>query len=247
MIEIDGAFGEGGGQVVRTALTLSALTGQPAHIRRIRANRRTPGLAPQHLTGVRALARLCQADVQGAGLRSTEVVFRPRSEPQAGDYQVDVAEAAQGGSAGAVTLVFQTLLFPLLFAVGTSHLTLKGGTHVAWSPPFDYVAQVYLPTLARMGGEVTCQLDAWGFYPRGGGQLTATVAGLESSQAEGMATSLARDPLKSLTLTERGDLQRVQGVAVACNLPAHIAQRMANRARIFQPRQLFPECSARPV
>jgi len=217
-IDIDGAFGEGGGQVLRTALTLSALTGQATRIRRIRAKRRNPGLAPQHLTGVQAMARICQAELKGATLRSTEIVFRPRSAPQAGRYRFDVTNGAPGGSAGAMTLVFQTLLWPLLFAAGSSHLILKGGTHVAWSPPFDYIAQVYLPTLAPMGIEATCALEAWGFYPAGGGELTATITG--SPQRS----------LQPLTLTERGDLQQVHGRAIACNLPAHIAQRMANRA-----------------
>lgn len=218
MIEIDGAFGEGGGQVLRTALTLATLTGQPTHIRRIRANRRTPGLAPQHLTGVQALASICEAGLQGATLRSTEVVFRPQSRARPGHYRFDVTEAAQGGSAGSVTLVCQTTLLPLIFAADPSHLTLKGGTHVPWSPPFDYLVHVYLSTLAPMGVEASCQLAAWGFYPVGGGEFTVTIAGLE------------RLPLKPLILLERGNLRRVQGVAVAGNLPSHIAQRMTDRA-----------------
>lgn len=113
MIEIDGSYGEGGGQVLRTALTLSALTGRPARIRRIRAGRRNPGLAPQHLTGVLALAAICDAEVRGAAIGSAEVEFHPRSAPRAGEYTFDVSDAAQGGSAGSVTLIFQTLLLPL--------------------------------------------------------------------------------------------------------------------------------------
>ncbi len=248
MIEIDGAFGEGGGQVLRTALALAALTGQPTHIRRIRANRRTPGLAPQHLTGVQALARICEADLQGATLRSTEVDFRPQSRARAGHYRFDVAEAAEGGSAGSVTLLFQATLFPLVFAAGPSHLILKGGTHVSWSPPFDYLAQVYLPTLAPMGVEVSCQLAAWGFYPVGGGELTATIAGLGSSATAENATHSAATPLRPLTLMEQGNLRRVRGVAVASNLPSHIPQRMTDRAsRVLRDAGLRVEITPKRV
>jgi RNA 3'-terminal phosphate cyclase (ATP) len=147
ILEIDGAYGEGGGQVLRTSLTLSVLTGRPMHISRIRAGRRNPGLAPQHLTNVFAVARICDADVQGATLGSTEVRFQPRSRPRPGAYLFDVTHVAQGGSAGSVTLILQTLLLPLAFAEKASHLTLQGGTHVPWSPPFEHIAYVYLPTV----------------------------------------------------------------------------------------------------
>ena len=217
LIEIDGSYGEGGGQVLRTALALSALTGQPTRIDRIRAGRRNPGLAPQHLAGVLATARICDAAVQGAAVGATTITFEPRERPRPGAYHVDVAESAQQGSAGSVTLILQTLLLPLAFAGATSHLTLRGGTHVAWSPPFDYLEQVYLPTLARAGFRADCHLDAWGFYPVGNGQISARVEPVKL-------------PLTSLTLEERGELQQVQGRAIACNLPADIAQRIANRA-----------------
>lgn len=230
VVNIDGSYGEGGGQVLRTALTLSALTGQPTRIHSIRAGRRNPGLAPQHLTAVLATARVCDADVRGAAIGSTEITLHPRSRPRPADYSVDVTQAAQGGSAGSVALIFQTLLLPLTFTAAASQLTLKGGTHVAWSPPFEYLAHVYLPTVARMGLRAECRLDAWGFYPVGGGQITASIHGL--GQPEGMAAADGPDrTLTPLTLCERGTLKRVWGTAVACNLPADIAQRMANRAR----------------
>jgi RNA 3'-terminal phosphate cyclase (ATP) len=219
MIEIDGSYGEGGGQVLRTALTLSTLTGQAAHLRRIRAGRRNPGLAPQHLTGVLALARICAAEVHQAAIGSTEIVFEPHSAPYAGTYVFDVAQAAPGGSAGAVSLILQTLLLPLTFAEGASAVTVKGGTHVPWSPPFEYLAHVYLPTAARMGLKAECRLEGWGFYPMGGGQVAAEVEG-------GSPTTLT-----PLALTERGRLKRIWGTATACKLPSHIAQRMADRAR----------------
>jgi RNA 3'-terminal phosphate cyclase (ATP) len=220
LIEIDGSYGEAGGQVLRTALTLSTLTGRPTRLVNIRAGRKNPGLAPQHLTGVLALAKICNAEVQGAALESTELVFTPRSRPRSGDYTFDVTRAAKKGSAGSVTLIFQTLGVSLAFAASPSNITLKGGTHVPWSPPFEYLKEVYLPIVARMGVKAECRLDAWGFYPRGAGQLTATVHPLTGPDSR----------LTAITLLERGELKRIKGTAVACNLQSRIAQKMANRA-----------------
>lgn len=217
MIAIDGSFGEGGGQVVRTALTLSALTGQPVRLHSIRAKRSNPGLAPQHLTGVLALAQICNAGVHGATLKSTSLEFHPQSRPLAGSYLFDVTKAAPGGSAGSVTLILQTLLLPLALADGPSTLTLQGGTHAPWSPPFHYLAHVFLPTVARMGLHASIRLDAWGFYPAGGGQISAEISPIDS--------------LSPLSLIERGALKRVWGEGVAANLPAHIPQRIVSRAR----------------
>ena len=217
MVELDGAQGEGGGQILRTALTLAALTGQAVHVRNVRAARRNPGLAPQHLAVVLSLAQVCAAEVEGAALRSTELTFRPGAPPAAGDYYCDVAAAAQGGSAGAVSLILQALLPPLALAGGESRARLKGGTHVPWSPSCHYVQHVYLPMLARLGVRAEVNLEAWGFYPAGGGEVSATITD-------------AQLPLTSFRCTERGALKRVHGVAVAANLPAHIPQRMANRA-----------------
>ena len=137
MLTIDGSYGEGGGQVLRTSLALSAITGQPVRVEDIRAGRRKPGLRPQHLTGVRAAAKICDAEVDGAKLNAQSLTFAPRSAPRAGTYTFDVAQAAKGGSAGSVSLILQTVLLPLALAEGTSQLTLRGGTHVAWSPPVD--------------------------------------------------------------------------------------------------------------
>ena len=229
MVEIDGSYGEGGGQVLRTALTLAALTGQPTHIRNIRAGRRKPGLAAQHLTGVLALADLCSAEVRRAVLGSQELEFIPRRKPRPGCYQFDVTHATTGGSAGSVTLILQTLLLPLAAAGAGSQLTLRGGTHVPWSPPFEYIEQVYLPMLARLGLAASCRLDAYGFYPAGSGQLSAEVQGTAECDTGAMPNVTCLG-LKPLVLTERGALRRVSGTALACNLPAHIAQRLANRA-----------------
>lgn len=220
-VEIDGSFGEGGGQVVRTSLTLSALTGRPVAIHNIRKNRPNPGLAPQHLTNVLALAEICDAKVEGAEIGSMKLLFEPQCKPRAGRYVFDVTEAAQNGSAGSVTLILQTLLLPLALANSKSHLVLRGGTNVAWSPPYEYIAHVFLPTLERMGIKVQCQLNAPGFYPVGGGEITVEIFG-----SQGFNTA----SLMPIKLIERGNLRRIWGNATACNLPAHIPQRMADRA-----------------
>ncbi|MEE8163544.1 MAG: RNA 3'-terminal phosphate cyclase [Anaerolineae bacterium] len=177
MIVINGSYGEGGGQVLRTSLTLSALLGEPVRIENIRAKRRKPGLQAQHLTGVRAIAEICDAELEGAHLGSLALTFRPLSSPRAGEYSFDVAKARKGGSAGATSLVFQTLLLPLAFAPGQSRLTIRGGTHVAWSPAFHYLKYVYLPTLAHTGLEARVEIERWGWYPIGGGEMTALIKG----------------------------------------------------------------------
>jgi RNA 3'-terminal phosphate cyclase (ATP) len=218
MITIDGSYGEGGGQVLRTSLTLSILTGQAARIENIRAGRPKPGLAAQHLTAVRAAAAICDATVGGDRIGSQSLIFEPGGPVRAGTYTFDVAQMKEGGSAGSVSLVFQTVFLPLALATGASQLTLRGGTHVAWSPPFPYLAEVYLPAMARLGLHATVELKVWGFYPAGGGEITAHIPGNVGE-------------IRPLSLTKRGALQRAWGIAIASNLPAHIPQRMANRTR----------------
>jgi len=218
MIEIDGAYGEGGGQILRTALGLAAVLGRSVRIERIRAGRAQPGLAAQHLTAVWALAAVCDAGLEGDELGSQTLVFAPGRPPRAGDYAFDVAEARPGGSAGAIALVLQALLPPLLLAAGDSTLTLRGGTHMAWSPPFDYLRDVWLPTLRAAGVTADLTLERWGFYPVGQGEIQARIRGRAAA-------------LRPLRLEQRGPLRRVGGRAVAANLPAHIPQRMADRAR----------------
>jgi len=217
MLAIDGSHGEGGGQVLRTTLALAAITGQSVRIENIRAGRRKPGLRPQHLAAVWAAAATCGARVEGDELGSQTLLFDPDGAPRPGDYVFDVAEAAQGRSAGSVGLVLQTVLVPLALASGESRLTLCGGTHVPWAPSASYLKHVFLPTVARMGVLARAAWDRWGFYPAGGGELTVHVVGQDR-------------PLRPLELVERGVLQRVFGTAAAMNLPAHIPQRMAARA-----------------
>ena len=234
ILVIDGSYGEGGGQVLRTALSLAVLLSRPVRLVNIRAGRRKPGLQAQHLTGVRAAARICAADGEGARLGSQELTFVPRTAPRAGIYTFNVAEARRGGSAGAASLVFQTVLLPLALANGQSRLTIQGGTHVEWSPPFDYLKRVYLPTLARMGVRAKVHLKKWGWYPVGGGEMTAVIEGIGGEE------KLRR--LNGLTLTERGQLLQVRGLSATSNLPRHIARRQQRRAvqvlrgRGFNPR-----------
>jgi RNA 3'-terminal phosphate cyclase (ATP) len=214
---VDGAHGEGGGQILRTSLTLSALSGRAVRFVDIRAGRPRPGLAAQHLTAVRAAAALCQAAIEGDALGSTELSFSPRRAVRAGTYDFDVAEAREGGSAGAVTLVLQTVLLPLALAEGQSVLTIHGGTHVPWSPSGDYVHDVWLPILGRMGLSARFELVRSGWYPAGGGTIRVSVAG--------------GTRLDALVCEARGALRIVRGRAIAANLPSHISQRMADRAR----------------
>jgi RNA 3'-terminal phosphate cyclase (ATP) len=216
MLIIDGNEGEGGGQMLRTSLALAALTGKPFRMKNIRARRRNPGLAPQHLAGVRAAAQVCAAEVKGDALRSEEIRFIPGAAPQAGDYVFDVSKLAETPSAGAITLLMQSILLPLAFAEGESTVTLRGGTNVLWSPPIHYVEWVLLPTLARMGLEAALAIDTLGWYPKGGGEVHLWLAG--------------NADLTGVDLNGRGAIEDVFGVGVASSLPAHIPDRMAKRA-----------------
>ncbi|MGZ4969680.1 MAG: RNA 3'-terminal phosphate cyclase [Methylobacter sp.] len=213
---IDGSYGEGGGQILRSALSLAAITGRPVRIDNLRANRKKPGLAAQHLTSVRAAAMLCDAELKGAELGSRTLQFIPRKPVRSGDYVLDVAEAREGGSAGATMLVLQTLLLPLALAEGVSTVILRGGTHVNMSPSYDYVHDVWLPTLARMGVNAGLSLVLSGWYPVGRGEARLRIAG----SAE----------LLPLHLEHRGPLLAVSGRALAANLPAHVCERMASHA-----------------
>jgi RNA 3'-terminal phosphate cyclase (ATP) len=213
MLYIDGAFGEGGGQIVRTALALAALTGKAVRIEDVRARRERPGLRAQHCAAVRALGEICNAGMAGAAIGSRTLTFEPGGPPRPGQYRWEI------GTAGAVSLVFQAVLWPLAFAAGGSDVTLTGGTHVQWSPPVDYVRQVYLPALndvAMRPPIADVSVERWGWYPRGGGILHAVIPGDAC--------------LRSLTLTERGSLQSVSVLSAASCLPDHVVRRQADRA-----------------
>ena len=172
MLVLDGSYGEGGGQIVRTSLSLAALTDKPVRLVNIRTGRAKPGLRPQHLTAVQALAQITRAELTGATIGSTHLTFSPRGI-YPGSYIFDVAEKT--GSAGSVSLVAQTLLPVLLFAQSPSTLIIKGGTHVPWSPPVHYLMAVFLPALREMGVSADLKIKQWGFYPQGGGEIVLQV------------------------------------------------------------------------
>jgi RNA 3'-terminal phosphate cyclase (ATP) len=207
---LDGSQGEGGGQIVRTALTLSCITGTPFTIKNIRAGRSSPGLRPQHITSIYAAAEICQAEVKGVAVDSQEIMFIPRDKVRHGQYEWAV------GTAGAATLVLQTVLLPLALAEGHSTIQIHGGTHVPFSPSAHYLRDVYIPLLLSLGVNVELYIEEFGWMPEGGGTLRA--------HAHGKAH------LTGLDMSDRGDLERVLGSAVGCNLPSHIPQRITNRA-----------------
>ena len=204
MITIDGSFGEGGGQILRTSLALSLVTQTPVRIERIRARRPKPGLQRQHLTAVEAAAAVSGAQVEGAALGAQRVTFSP-GPVRAGDYRFSV------GTAGSTTLILQAVLPALLTAEGESTLTLEGGTHNPMAPPFDFMQRVFLPLLERMGAQVEVSLERAGFYPLGGGKLVARVKPIAQ--------------LVPLELRERGALRRTSARALVARLPRHIAER----------------------
>jgi RNA 3'-terminal phosphate cyclase (ATP) len=210
MIRIDGAQGEGGGQVLRCALTLGAICGTPVHIRGIRARRKVPGLQAQHLTAVRALVEICGAEAEGAVLGSQELTFTPgRIRP--GEYDFEI------GTAGSVSLVLQAILLPLAMSDGASRVTVTGGTHVPWSPPTDYLQKVLFPALARMGVQARLDVERWGFFPRGGGRVRLEI--------EGSAA------LSALTLIRQPGGEVVRGMSAVARLPRSVAERQRARAR----------------
>jgi RNA 3'-terminal phosphate cyclase (ATP) len=208
LVQIDGAFGEGGGQIIRTAVSLAAMTGRAVAVSNVRARRTKPGLQPQHLAAVRAAAALCDARLSGDSVGSTFFLFEPQTPVVAGNYQFDI------GTAGSSPLVVQTVLMPLLLAAGASQVRVTGGTHVPHSPPVEYLEAMYLPALQRAGLDASLSYSAAGFYPRGGGQINVTIQG-------GVAPS-------SLDLSERGGLEKLEGFIVTSNLPEHVAERGAD-------------------
>ncbi|MDI6884168.1 MAG: RNA 3'-terminal phosphate cyclase [Hadesarchaea archaeon] len=209
MIEVDGSVGEGGGAVLRTALALSAVSQHPIHIFNVRAKRKKPGLQPQHLRGVEALAKLTNARVEGMELNSTELVFEPGAI-EGGRYHVDI------GTAGSTTLILQILMPAATFARKPIEVEITGGTDNPMAIPIDFLKNVTMPTLQKMGyqGEVECVRR--GHYPRGGGIVRARIEPVEK--------------LRALKLTKPGRVICVAGVAHCVRLPAHIATRMAHAA-----------------
>lgn len=221
LIELDGAQGEGGGQILRTALSLSLCTGYPICLSNIRAKRKSPGLMRQHLTAVQAAAAISGAEVEGAAIGSTRLSFIPGAV-QGGDYRFSI------GTAGSCTLVLQAILPALLTAKQDSRIILNGGTHNPMSPPFHFLQRAFNPLLSRMGAKVDLSLNRFGFYPAGGGEIIACITGGNS--------------LIPLHLNSRGERVKAYAESFFAGLPAHIAERelaVVKRRLAWNDGQLF--------
>ena len=207
MIKIDGSFGEGGGQILRTSLGLAALLQKPLHIFNIRAKRTKPGLRPQHLACVKAIQKITKAEIKGAEVGSKELVFIPEGI-YPGEYVFDI------GTAGSTSLVFQSMLLPLMIAQDCSLIRIKGGTHVPWSPPFHYLRYVFAPTLADLGVKIELNINKWGFYPEGGGEIEGKIYPSQTLKAK----NWLKPPVFS----------QLKAVSACLNLAEHIKKRQAN-------------------
>jgi len=202
MLKIDGSYGEGGGQILRSALALSMVEGREIEVHDIRANRPTPGLSHQHLMAIKASSEICGAETEGVEKGSTEITFEP-GEVESGVYNFDI------GTAGSVTLLLQALIPAALEADGEIILKVRGGTDVKWSPPYDHFENVFLELLRRMNGDIGSELIKRGHYPKGGGRVKVSIRPSE---------------LGDLSLT--GGVERIEGRAFVSELPEHIADRM---------------------
>jgi len=224
-VEIDGSFGEGGGQILRTALTLSIAARRPIRIFNIRAGRPNPGLANQHLTCIKAAKQISSASVSGATLGSQTLEFEP-GDVRPGDYSFDVT------TAGSVSLVFHTLFLPLSLAGNESRVTIRGGTHVKWSPSYEFLEDQWLFYLRKIGFDISLRLEKAGYYPKGGGVLKARV------QPAG--------EIHPLTLSDRGAFQGVVGRVFFSNLKRSISTRQVAKAdEILGSRGLSAEIEIR--
>jgi RNA 3'-terminal phosphate cyclase (ATP) len=204
MIRIDGSSGEGGGQILRSSLSLSLATGKAFRIENVRAKRERPGLLRQHLTAVLAAAEIGGAEVEGASLGSRTLTFVPGTV-RPGEHRFVI------GTAGSGTLVLQTILPALMTAAAASRITIEGGTHNLAAPPFDFLQRCFLPVISRLGPKVAVNLDRHGFYPAGGGRFTAVIEPCAQ--------------LSPIDLTERGDITHRKATAIVANLSRAIAQR----------------------
>lgn len=209
MIEIDGSYGEGGGQILRTSLALSSITGLPLHIRDIRKHRRQPGLRPQHLTAAQAIAIITRANLVGACQDATDIYLHPNGL-HSGKYRFDIP------TAGALTLVLQTVFLPLSFAGGTSWVKLTGGTHVPMSPIYHYLQEQWLPMMLNLGFRLEMRLAQAGFFPRGGGEVDLKVMPVMK--------------LSPFRCTRQGALLEIRGFSGVANLGDEIGKRQKHRA-----------------
>jgi len=225
MISIDGSLGEGGGQIVRTSIALSVLTGQSVEITNIRANRPKPGLKAQHLHSIHALRKLCRAEVDGLELGSETLFFKP-NKPEGTHIKVDV------GTAGSITLVLQALLLALAKTKKTVHLDITGGTDVAWSPPIDYTKNVFIPMIEKMGIRVGLRILKRGYYPKGGGRVECIIYPTEKI-----------GPL-NLDFFEKNKIKKIAGVSHAHEKlkKADVAERQMKSVRkpVFNSLNISP-------
>ena len=207
MIEIDGGYGEGGGQILRMSVAMAALTGKSVRIKNIRANRPTPGLKRQHMVAVESVGKLCNAEIKGVKMGSTTIEFHPHSL-KGGEFKFDI------GTAGSITLVLQACLLPSLFAPKETRLLIKGGTDVKWAPPWDYFQNVVVPLLNEMGADVEAYLNSRGYYPAGGGEVEVFINPCERLNAPSF----------------NKEVEGVEGIVSIANLPFEIAERIKNSA-----------------
>ncbi len=210
-MKVDGSYGEGGGQILRTTLALSCITGEEVEIIHIRKGRKNPGLRTQHLKGVLLLKEMCNAKVEGARIGSTSIKFSP-GRIRGGNYRVEM------GTAGSITLLLQTALLPALFADGEVTLRITGGTDVPFAPPVDYYRYVLSPLMRRMGAEITINVIERGYYPEGGGIVEVI---------------LKPSNLRGIEISGRGKLVEKRGYINLRNLPMHIADRMLSLLHEF--------------
>ncbi|MFW9809485.1 MAG: RNA 3'-terminal phosphate cyclase [Candidatus Thorarchaeota archaeon] len=209
MIVIDGSFGEGGGQILRTAVSLSALTMKPIRITNIRAGRPKPGLKKQHIAGIELTGRLVDATIRGLDLGSTTIEFIP-NERRSGTFSYDV------GTAGSISLVLQAVLPPAILSSEPIVLNLRGGTDVKWSPPIDYLSNVFTDTMKGMGATIRINQKRRGHYPRGGGMVSCEI--------------VPTSEIEPLEVVKFGKLKNVSGISHCVRLPGHIAERQASSA-----------------
>ncbi|MFW9933205.1 MAG: RNA 3'-terminal phosphate cyclase [Candidatus Thorarchaeota archaeon] len=209
MIEIDGSYGEGGGQILRTAVSLSALTLQPIRITKIRAGRPKPGLKRQHIAGIELTGRLVNAEIKGLEIGSETIEFKP-GERGAGIFDYDI------GTAGSVSLVLQAVLPPAILSDEPVGFRLRGGTDVSWSPPVDYLREVFVPILARMGPRLAIIQERRGHYPKGGGKVSVDTTPCEK--------------ISPASFVDFGNLKTVSGISHCVKLPPHVAERQAESA-----------------
>ncbi|EMI21127.1 RNA 3'-terminal-phosphate cyclase [Rhodopirellula maiorica SM1] len=221
MIEIDGSQGEGGGQILRSSLALAAVTKQPIRLVNIRAGRRKPGLMRQHLTSLRAVGEVCDAAIQGDSIGSQAVTFEP-GESRGGQFDFKV------GTAGSAVLVAQTVLPALMLADHPSAVTFEGGTHNPAAPPLDFLRDSFLPQLAKMGVDSELAIDAYGFYPAGGGKFHLQIAPCCT--------------LRGLTLTECDQKASPQVTAIVSAIPKSVGQRECDTIR--RKTNWDPDCFA---